>query len=488
MIKGRSKIKVLLANSPFKELWNVAKGTKTCYIGYLCIASVLEKNNIEVQILDGFLEGLSPEEFLERVEKIAPDVVGMGAFTPWANSTLRTFRRIKELDKDIITVAGGEHFTYLPELYAREPSIDFVVIGEGEYTFLELMQELMKPTPDFKSIKGIAYSDNGQYVQTPPRPFIEDLNTLPMPAYHLVPLEKSEMWAGWKNFIRIKPSRGCSNRCSFCAQWKMYNGTFRTRSGDSILKEIDLLYNKYGMTTISIDDESFNADRKRTETLVNGLLERKYSLHIECSPRADHIVRDADFIPKLAEAGLSTCVIGIETYVEGILKEEKKGEGIEQIKSCFKLLRENHIGTVGTYIVGRMNDTKESIKRALDHVNEVNPDAILFCALVPWPGSQLWEELLKTGRITDFNFFHYDLLHSVVKTENLSIEEVSEYGNWLIAQFYAPEFKRMRILHCGDAYWRHTMRNWFNHQDDLYIKVPPRQEIVPSFDKALDFE
>lgn len=487
-MKSRSIKKVLFANPPFEEVWKVAEESKTAYIGYLYIASVLEQNGIDVQVLDGFLEGLTWEEFLIQIEKIQPDIVGLGTFTPWANNTLKAFKRIKKLNKDIITIAGGQHFSYLAALYAKDLSIDYIVIGEGEYTVLELVQEFMKPTPDIKNIKGLAYYDGGEYIQTPPRPLIQNLDELPMPAYHLIPLEKSEIYGGWKNFIRIKPSRGCPNRCTFCGQWKLYNGKFRSRSSGKILDEIDLLYTKYKMNTFSIDDEAFNANRKRTVELVEGLIERKYDISIECSPRADHIVRDKDLLPKLADIGLSTCVIGIETFSDEILKNEHKGEGIEQIKECFKLLREHGIGTLATYMVGRLGDTRESIKNAIYYIEDVDPDAVLVCALMPWPGSPLWDQLLVQNRITDFNFLHYDLLHSIVQTDNLTQDEIADLGNWLLTQYYTNPTRRMRTYHCGDPYWRHSVKNWYNHQEDFEIKVPEEKDRITSLEGVLNFE
>ena len=481
---GRAHIRFLFIEAPLKG-WKIFGDTVSPYTGYALLGSLLEKNGIEIDAWFGYNRTF--EEMEEKVKEYSPDVVGIGVATAWANESLEAVRRVRKLNPEIVTILGGYHVTYLPELYAKDPSVDFIVIGEGEYTLLELVQEIGKPNPRFRDIRGLAFYEDGEYIRTPPRPLAKTLDEFPMPAYHILHIKKDVKEPDrFGNYLEVLTSRGCAMRCHFCSEWKMYNGTFRTRSPGRVIEEFELLHNTYGVTAIEIADDNFQGERRRVEELIHGLLERKLPIQWGASARVDNIIRDRDLLPKMKEAGYISSVVGIESYSDEVLRRERKGITFSQTKEAFRLLREHGIGSIGTYIIGWPSDTRETIKRARDALEEIKPDILIISLLTPWPGSETWDEALENGDILDFNFAHYDLRHPLLRIPYLSPRELIELRNWIYEHHYVKS-KIMQILYARDPHFGDTIRAYFDCEDKFYEEYSD-ENIVKTLDHALHVE
>ena len=464
-------MKILFITPPMK-MWLMFGDTIAPYLGYAHMGAVLEQNGIDVEVLDCMAERLTWEEMEREVAVRKPDIVGIGSATAWANAAVEAFRRIKRVSPNVVTVAGGLHFSFLPDIYAKDPDIDFIVIGEGEYTLLELVQELAKSVPKFEKVQGLAFQKNGGFVQTPPRALIANLDDLPFPAYHLCKLEKNQ-WINetYKGYTRVVTSRGCKGRCHFCSQWKLYGGTYRTLSGKRIVDELQRLYEDFQIDTIEFGDDSFNAERQKMEDFTRELLDRQLPIKWFMEARADHILRDKDLLPLMVESGLVGVLIGVETYSDAILKRERKGISFEQMRQCFKLLKNYRVGTIATYMIGWPEDTRESIKESARFLDELDPDVISAHVLLPYPGSELWDEARSKGVVEDFNFDHYNLTTPIMSTSSLKRQEISELLNWLNMDFYSKQDRIMRNLYFRDRFWSTIFRHILSHADQLHSEV-----------------
>jgi radical SAM superfamily enzyme YgiQ (UPF0313 family) len=331
------------------------------------------------------------------------------------------------------------HFTAVPEEVLLNDALDFVVVGEGEHAMLDLVRELSKTNPDFHGVKGIAFREDGKLVTTPPQPLIADLDALPLPAYHLFPMEKYNFANGrWKNWTRVVTSRGCPGRCNFCVEWKQYHSTYRTKSGRKVAEELELLYRSHGIKIVEFADDTFHVDRQKMMDFCDAMLEKKTGIHWMMYSRADCIVRDADLLPKMKAAGLFGVLIGVESYTDQSLENMKKGIRMDQIKEAFRLLNKQKIWSSATAIIGWPDETEDTVKRLSAFIrNELNADSAFYQILQPLPGSDLYEELKNTNRIDMSDPSKFDYVHPLMNTRHLSKKDLSRLLNWLYMDFYS---------------------------------------------------
>lgn len=486
--KGRSSPKVLLVDPPLPK-WELTPISP--YISYAYLGAVLEKNDIEVKVLECAVEELNWKQMEDGIEQEKPDIIGIGVFTPAGRDVMKALKRIRRIDKEIVTVLGGLHVSSLPRLYATHPDVDFVVVGEGEYTFLELVQELGKSNPDFNNVRGIAFcAENGEYIKTPARPLIKNLDELPMPAYHLLPMER---FRGREDvcvyLMEVAPSRGCLHHCHFCPFWGLYNATYRTRSPELVVEQLELLTDKYGVKLVQFSDPLTNGDRNWMEKFLDLMIERKVDMKWKMLPRADLILRDRDLVPKMAESGLVQILTGVESFSQSTLNYARKNESVDEIKECIRLAREYKIGTLASYIVGWPQETKQSIRQGYSYLEEIDPDLAYISIYTPYPGSPLWNAALKKNIIMDFNFTHYDMMHPVITMDNFSPQEFVTFVDWLYTQQLISKPKLMRLLYDRDPMWSGCIKYYMSRLHAFsQIFQYNESEVIKDINKALDVE
>src|SRR3989344_4400698 len=258
---------VLLMNPPLTHGEMFQRGAK--FVGSLLpplgiayIAAMLEKHGHKVTIIDGIAEGTTIKDVTTRMAGY--DIVGLTANSSFAMRTKETAKAIKEIDRNIMVIGGGSHAHTIPLDLLKEGNIDFTAAGEAEYTFVELAGEFDKgktisDIKKEKSIKGLVFLENGELVRTPPRPLVQDLDDVPMPARHLLPMhlyKTSEARTHRQPSHSMITSRGCPFPCTFCYQ-DLYGKTYRYHSSRRVVDEMALLIEKYGAKEIAIWDDHF---------------------------------------------------------------------------------------------------------------------------------------------------------------------------------------------------------------------------------------
>jgi anaerobic magnesium-protoporphyrin IX monomethyl ester cyclase len=253
--------------------------------------------------------------------------VGISAMTHDILSAARLAECIKKRKPDVTTVIGGVHATALPkETLHTFKSFDIVVYGEGEYTFFEVMKTLEDENP-LSKIKGIAYRDKGKIIVNAARPWIEDLDSLPMPAWHLFP--KTEKY-------HIVSARGCPYHCVFCMS--PYGRKIRERSPENVITEMGEVYKKYHPRLYKFDDESFGFNKKRAHKLLNLMIKNKLNgIKKVASMRANYV--DLDLLKHMKKAGFQVVDFGFETGNPKIMRIIKKGITLEQAEKAVKMCR-----------------------------------------------------------------------------------------------------------------------------------------------------
>ncbi|UCE29566.1 MAG: cobalamin-dependent protein [Candidatus Bathyarchaeota archaeon] len=440
-------MKILFVEPP-KDYWFVMGEYLPPPYGILQLAAYLESKNqsAEIEVLDCQAENMDWKGLERHMESSAPDVVASSALaTCNTYVAVRTLETAKEVNPNVLTIAGGQHFTVMAqeslEIY---PEIDVIIRGEGELPLAELAKAFAEKRP-FSQVKGISFKHNGEILHNPLPPLITNLNDLPYPGYHFVEnvIHKYHFTAmsGPKTrYALIEGSRGCQHRCTFCSQWKHWGGVWRTKSPKRIADEFEYCYEKYGSKFIWLTDDNFGLG-ERASDLAEEIIQRGFSNDIMwfTQVRCDDVVKYHDLLPRMRKSGLQWTLLGVESPNQSTLQTFKKEIQPEDAKKAVRLLRKNDIFAHAMLIIGERKDSAESIARVREFMNDIDPAFAIFAILTPFPGTEIFEKAKRKGWIEDFNWAHYDMVHAVMPTETLSREQVQEelyncyrsfFGSW----------------------------------------------------------
>jgi len=440
-------VKVLFVEPP-KDIWFVMGEYLPPPFGIIQLAAYLEREieDIEIEVVDCNARQIDWRGLEKRIESSSPDVVASSALaTCNTYMVARTLETAKRVDPNILTVAGGQHFTATAQQSLETyPEIDIVVQGEGEQTFTELVKKADKRS-SFAQIRGISFRRDGKVLHNPPRPFIENLDDLPYPGYHFVKdtVHKYHFAAmAGRNapYVLIEGSRGCSHNCTFCSQWRHWQGRWRVKSPERIADEMEFCYENYGSRFLWLTDDNFGFGKRASE-LADGIIQRGLGDELMwfTQARCDDVVKNRDVLSKLRKSGLRWVLLGVENPRESTLKTFRKDTTARDAMEAVKLLKEKDIFTHAMFIIGERKDTAESIENLRDFVDQLDPDMAIFAILTPFPGTELYDEANRNRWIEDSNWSNYDMVHAIMPTETLSRKEIQEelyncyktfYGSW----------------------------------------------------------
>jgi len=458
--KIKMSAKILLIELPI-EPWNRASRMYLPNPGTLSIGTYLKCKGYNVKIIDAYAEGVGWRKLSELIKNEQPDIVGSSSYTPDIYGRILLSRVIKKINPSIVTAFGGSHISLAPEETLRlAKDIDYVVIGEGEETFLELIKALEngKGREDMHNIRGIAYlHNNAEYIRTEARPPIENLDDLPMPDYSMIPMDK------YKNTYFPYPaqqgfscwfSRGCTERCNFCSSNALWQYCWHGRNAKNIVEELKVLNNKYGKRFFLFTDNNFLYDRKRNIEFIEGM--KRANLKIEFRPlaRIDTLLRDKDLLKDLRGIGLTALQFGVESYDQLTLDGMQKNYKVEQVKELSFYLKEAGIPYTRIFlIVGNYEDNKDSILGLVRKTKECGFGAVQISCLVPWPGTELFTQMKKQDAIKVWDYRRYDWENAIMPTRYLSMKELSGLKSALFYKWYFDISILLRNL--SNRYLRH---------------------------------
>jgi radical SAM superfamily enzyme YgiQ (UPF0313 family) len=375
-------------------------------LGLAYLASYLEKSNYSVKILDVSAQHLTEADLENEIAAASPKMVGISFMTNQWREALATAQLIKRVNPSILVVTGGPHASALPDEALADQSIDFVVIGEGENTLVDLADKFIR-NKDIRlaEINGIAYREGERVVISAPRPFIENLDSIPFPAWHLLAVEKysvSPLGMEKEIVLPIISSRGCPNQCIFCDSHTIFGRCFRGRSAKNIFAEILFLKNNYHITQFDFVDDTITIDKGRVTELCNLIIGSDLNVKWMCNARVNTV--DINLLQLMKMAGCIRIDLGVESGDENVLRSIKKGITIEQIKNAHKLVHAAGIVSNSFVMVGNLNEDFESVKKTVRLVQEIAEDISIAIA-TPFPGTELYK-LAKANnwlRITDWS-------------------------------------------------------------------------------------
>ncbi len=397
-------MEILLINPPISGKRGCLKYVNGLYpsLGLAYIAAVAENAGNEVCIIDCAAMNYSSEVLFRLVKRYSPELIGMQTLCYNINDCLEAAKGIKEFSPEVKIVFGGVQASLFPIEICKEENVDFVIAGEGEVTFENLLGAL-KGRRYLADVTGLTWKEDGEIIQNPPRQLIQNLDTLPFPAWHLFPLNRYHSTAQLRGrtTAHLITSRGCPYKCAYCAAPKIFGRTSRHFGTERIIKEIVYLRDRYGVDAIQFYDDNFTIDRHKVIDLCERLVNMKLDMPWSCLSRVDMI--DKGLLKKMKKAGCYQIFYGVESGSQRLLHLIKKNITLEQIRETFRITKEAGIEAMASLIMGLPTETEEESRQTADIAIEIDADYAIWAPLGLFPGSDLFDIAVSQGRLVDSN-------------------------------------------------------------------------------------
>ena len=459
-------MRIFLIRPPHLDLESLPPTAVGIPLGMLSVAAYMEKQGHEVKVFDSLVYpdesedkthfGASMERIDKAVKDFKPDIIGItNLFSTQMKKALNVTKHIKSVYPDTKIVVGGPHATAKPEEFLSSPSIDIVVVGEGELTLANIA-EYYDGRKDISEVKGIAYMKDGK-MQTNKPEYIQDLDSIPYPAYHLIDVERYfefamkgrgsrvyDIFYEPKREITMMTSRGCPYECIFCSIHPTMGYKFRHQSPEYVVGHIEILIKKYGANFIHFEDDNLTLNQPRFEKILDIIIEKglEFGWDTPNGVRADAL--DFRLLEKAKRTGVRELRIAIESgneeFLNRVVKKRLKLKDVaETAINCKKL----KIPLSAFYIIGFPYETQEQIKQTLDYAYEMmknyNVKPHLNFAM-PLVGTEMYGIAKEKGYLVDEDYTKGRMFGmSALKTEHFTPEDLKNFS----VNFY----KRVRTLY-----------------------------------------
>lgn len=449
-------MRVLLINPPnaVRVAWNFPI-TIFQPLGIAYIAAMLERHGYIVKILDALAEGWRNERIKDGILKVGlddqdikdalndfrPDVVGISAlFSSQALQAFNVAKLVKEYDKRIIVLMGGSHPTSQPEHTLANDNIDYIICGEGELAILKFL-ERVKDKKDISSVPGLAYRNSGN-IRKNPAEYIKDLNNLPFPARHLLPMQKyfdaakkvkasRSISTYGKRWATIFTSRGCPFKCIFCTISQTMGKNWRSRSPENVFSEIELLVKKYKIQHLDIEDDNLTLNKERAKAIFDLII--KSGLCFEWSTpnaiRADTV--DEELIIKMKQSGCNRTIVAPESGVQRIVDEViKKKIDLNKVEQVVRWCKKHKLLVESFFVIGFPGETKDDIRNTIEYakkLKQIGSDDCAFYIATPFYGTELYHIAESKNYLAptyDRNNLNTLSGEPAIQTKDFTIEEL----------------------------------------------------------------
>jgi anaerobic magnesium-protoporphyrin IX monomethyl ester cyclase len=448
-------MRALLVQSPATSPWVPRRQWEPPSVAMATIAGQIDNHDVRVADMVVWRKQAVPR-FLQVLREFKPDVVGFTSMTFQYDTTVGFAYLTKQFDHRIRTVLGGYHATLFSEKLAAGPDAkwwDFLVRGEGDLAFGELLNSIEAEGKGMEDILGLSYKEGGQFRHNPPRP-LEDLARIRIPA------RQKRLAKGFHMYFRradvIETSRGCLHLCNFCSIREMYGRSFRLFPLDRVLADIEDAYSR-GARHIFCTDDNITLDMERFEQLCDGVIGLKLKNLIfttQASPIG--FAHRPDVARKMAQAGFVSIFLGIENVSVKNLKTMHKPNTLDTIQRGVAALQKEDIIVIAGIINGLPDDDPESIRENYEFIKKMGISSVMDQIMTPYPKTPLREEMLEDGRVANlFDFRWYDGYFSNVRTHRLSPEELN--------------FVRWKIRREVIGMWRATKADWKFFKGYTYV-------------------
>jgi len=432
------------------------------------IGTMLHNLGHNVKIIHMLADKVGPIELKNIVSRFKADIVGITMNTFQTKSVKEISKIVKEIDINILVVVGGPHPSALKlRIFKDFPYVDVVVVGEGEHTFLEIVEG-----KDLEQIKGICYNNK----INEPRPLAKNLDYIPLPNLDLVDFNKNRFVGaqpvGAQPTMYIMASRGCPFHCTFCNK-SIWGNTARFRKPELIIEEIKWLYEKYGVKEIFFQDDTFNLNRKWAEQIFNLIIENNLNKNIiyKTPFRANEKLVDKELLKLAKQAGFWLIFYGVESGNQDMLNRMRKGLTIREIKRAFELTHSVGLKTIGSFIIGLPGENKRTIEDTYNLWKELRPYVAGYSSAIPFPNSEFEKIVIRKGHLLIDDYDKYSLDTFVVRTDDLTKEDLEYYRRKILNKMSVIDIKRkLRHIITNREYFKEKIGNGFRNPKSIIRK------------------
>lgn len=431
-------------------------------LGMMSIAAVLENSGITTEFIDCYATPMPMDSLVAEITRRQPDCLALSCTTSSFLEGYRTIEAVKEKLPQIFTAVGGAHAcTIGAPLLDSFPSIDCLVIGEGENTMLELARSGFR---DLAGIPGLAYrGDDGKGTLSPQRELIKNLDELPFPAYHRLPLFPKRYNLPLFSYPKapntsIISSRGCPYSCSYCDR-SVFSSGFRFNSPEYILEHVAMLNRDYGIRHVSFYDDLFTFDRKRVAEFC-AIKERKgLKITYNCIARLEHV--DAELLALLKQSGCWQVNFGIESGDPEVLKKHRKFFGLDEVGRKLQMVHDAGMRVKGLFMVGLPGEDEAAIRRTIDYALSLPLDEVNVTKFTPFPGAPVYKTIRDFGEF-DENWELMNCINTVFVPNGMTKSQVDDLYNEFIRRFY---HRRHINLGYAKMLWKspHSIMTFLRH-------------------------
>lgn len=410
-------------------------------INMLQLAAYLQSSGVEVVVWDFNAAPYSENDYIKRLMEYEPDAIGFSCVTPKVKTGARLAGIAQKWNGDVLTLIGGPHVSSIPEHTLQEfPSFDIGIIGEGEITSAEVLKRL-KQGDSLSGIPGTVFREDGEIKLAKPRELISDLDRLPFPARELIHFSDytGSSSPGISNqaqtISQLFTSRGCPVQCIFCGSHVTHGNKVRFRSSEHVMGEVVHCIEKYGVNHFTIDDDTFTYGKKRLLRICDRFAELPATW--DCDSRVDTI--DEATLKIMARSGCVKIAFGVESGSPRMLELIRKKITRQQIENAFTWAGKAGIMTSGFLMIGsHPSETVEDLDETLRFMKKLRPDYLMVYCAVPYPGTELYRMMKKSGLIISEDWDEYDIVRTrpVWRTENFEPDDLVRLQQSLYRKFY----------------------------------------------------
>jgi len=394
---------VLLVNGPWitSKKSYIAQANEPLHL--LSMAAVLEQQGIDCSVVDFLLDPYSEDSLVSHLKETRPRIVGVSSYTTNFFMNLDIARAVKRYDRSIHVVFGGAHPSALPEHVLGQECVDSVCVGEGERTMVELC-EAVEGKRDMASVDGLWWKDQGRAVVNADREPIENLDELPIPARHKIPMERYYYGYWGRNCSLMMAGRGCPYRCVFCASRSVFQTT-RFHSPKYVVDEIEHVQSTYGRTAFMFNDDTFTLKDKWINAFLDELERRELNIIWKCYSRVNRV--DRSMLERMHRTGCRAMSYGLESGSDEMLKKIRKQIDKDGVREAIQWCSEIGIEATGSFVFGFPWDTRETMRETIQFALEL-PLTRTFCNIAtPYPKTGLWDWAISKG-ISEEKLYAFD--------------------------------------------------------------------------------
>lgn len=405
-------------------------------------AAILENIGFKVSVLDAQVRNLDLPLLLMEVQKRKPQVVVCRMSIPSFKEDVQVLSRLRGILPDAIQIGWGTLCAIEPKRVLNESSLDIAIQDELEFTIPNVIEALEKSNW-LQKVEGISFKSNGKIISSQRRPLQKDLDVLPLPAYHLLDMDKymikeSRFSPGTKDekltrFFSVVSSRGCPFNCTYCPYPLGFGKVWRGLSPKKTVDEIEHLVSNYDIHGIWFRDQTFTMDMKRALRICDGILERRLDIRWTCETRADKLTKD--LVIKMKKAGCVWISMGVETGDPHLLHSiGKRGNTLETIENAFKITKEEGILRKAFVMVGLPGESWKTIQNTRMFLEKINPDALTVDIVTPYLGTQLFEMAERKNWLISKDWSIYTSVDPIMSFNGFSSEDMKRARRYLLDQ------------------------------------------------------